>query len=344
MKVLVCGSEGSLMQAVIPKLIAKGHKVYGVDNLSRYGKRGEQRGYDFLCGDLMDPFFVDDAFAQCQPDMVIQAAAKIYGVGGFNAYRADILGDDITLHTNVLKACVTYAVNRVVYISSSMVYETVDGEEIESAVDYCIAPRTDYGLSKFVGERLVKAYNAQYNLQYTIWRPFNIITPHEVVTTEDIGTSHVFADYIKNIVVKKLNPLPIIGEGNQVRCFTWIDDVAEAIAEYSNSPMTVNEVFNLGNLEPISMKELARLIYATNNELNGVTESQPLEFVTIKNYKNDVIRRIPSINRAKVYLGWSATKTTRDSIRECILQLPKEKKEEGGSILKTKLTGLAPLL
>src|SRR5665213_1710879 len=99
-KILVTGSEGSLMQAVIPKLLAQGHTVYGVDSLMRYGERRyiADAKYPFLCGDLVDPFFVDDVFNQAQPDYVIQAAARIYGVGGFNAYRADILGEDVTLH------------------------------------------------------------------------------------------------------------------------------------------------------------------------------------------------------------------------------------------------------
>ena len=125
-KVLVCGSEGSLMQAVIPKLMKNGHQVLGVDNLSRYGRMGINEnalGYEFSRGDLVDRDFVYAVFKQFQPDYVIQAAARIYGVGGFNKYCADILGEDLTLHNNVLKAAVFAKTKRVIYISSSMVYE-----------------------------------------------------------------------------------------------------------------------------------------------------------------------------------------------------------------------------
>ena len=93
MKVLVCGSEGSLMQAVIPKLLRDKHAVYGVDNLCRYGGRlgiaGED--YEFRKADLTDRPSVNALVKSIQPDLIIQAAARIYGVGGFNKYCADIL-------------------------------------------------------------------------------------------------------------------------------------------------------------------------------------------------------------------------------------------------------------
>lgn len=331
-RVLVCGSEGSLMQAVIPKLIANGYKVYGVDNLSRYGKRGEERGYEFLAGDLTDPFFVDDIFAQAQPHYVIQAAAKIYGVGGFNAYRADILADDVILHAMVLKAAHTYNVKRVVYISSSMVYESVEGtnDEHEDVVDEYPAPKTDYGLSKYVGERLSKAYMEQYLVPYTIWRPFNIITPHETVTTKEMGISHVFADFINNIVVKKLNPLPIIGDGHQVRCFTWIDDVAQAIADHSFSDASLNMTFNLGNREPITMRGLAELIHAKAAGIGLDVDSKPLEFKTVLDFPNDVVYRVPETGLASNYLDWNATTSTETSVENClrVLKIPKEESKE----------------
>jgi nucleoside-diphosphate-sugar epimerase len=320
MKILVTGSEGSLMQVVIPKLVAQGHKVIGVDSLMRYGDRpGHARvDYEFVCMDLTRRDEVEGLFENVKPDYVIQAAARIYGVGGFNKYCADILGEDITLHNNVLKAAVKNNVKRVVYISSSMVYENcpqqIDWPVFESMIDRYPAPHTEYGLSKFSGERLSIAFSKQYGVDYTIWRPFNIITPYEKVNNQDLGVSHVFADYIENIVVKKLNPLPIIGDGSQVRCFTWIDEVAEAIANHSFSSETQNEIYNLGNAEPITMKQLAEIIY-TEAGFEG-----ELKFETVANYKNDVMVRIPNVNKAKEFLKWEAKKKVTESIRECLNQ------------------------
>ena len=317
MKILVCGSEGSLMQAVIPKLIAQGHKVVGADSLMRYGVQ-HGKGYWFHQIDLANRNLTDAMIEQEKPDYIIQAAARIYGVGGFNKYCADILGEDITLHNNVLKAAVKNNVKRVIYISSSMVYENCPqdmGEPVfEAMVDRFPAPYTEYGLSKFTGERLSIAFAKQYGLDYTIWRPFNIITPHEKVNNQDLGVSHVFADFIENIVVKKMNPLPIIGDGSQVRCFTWIDEVAEAIAAHSFRDATKNEIYNLGNPEPITMKQLAEIIYKEAG-LDG-----ELKFETVANYKNDVMVRIPNVNKAKQFLNWEAKKKVTESIRECLTQ------------------------
>jgi nucleoside-diphosphate-sugar epimerase len=317
-RILVCGSEGSLMSSVVNHLPENDY-VYGVDNLMRYGRRSDRisRPYIFENVDLTNSTHVDWLFEKAKPDVVIQGAARIYGVGGFNAYCADILSEDVTIHRNVLRHAVKYGTKRVVYISSSMVYETVHDEEEEYVVDHCVTPYTDYGLSKLMGERLSKAYQKQYGLEYTIWRPFNIITPFEKADVE-LGYSHVFADFINNIVVNKLNPLPIIGDGEQIRCFTWITDVASMIARELSSVETLNATYNLGNPEPVTMKALANLIYKKAGDLGLIDASKPLEFETAKAYAHDVRVRIPDVRLAESVLGWKPTKKVADSVEECL--------------------------
>ena len=205
-----------------------------------------------------------------------------------------------------------YGVKKVTYISSSMVYErcTNHPSKEEDAFNSLI-PSTDYGMSKLVGEKLCIAFARQYGLKYTIWRPFNIITPHEVAEKEQ-GLSHVFADFIQNLLIEKKNPLPIFGDGEQIRCFTWIGDIANAIGKYSFLDKTDNEIYNLGNPEPISMKDLARLIHQGKEEL---------KFKTIKEYNDDVIIRIPDITKASNDLNFTPTKKVKDSIKTCMEQI-----------------------
>lgn len=322
-KVLVCGSEGSLMQAVIPMLTAAGHEVVGVDNLVRYGERLGHANvdYKFFYGDLVDREFVLKLFKEVRPDYVIQAAARIYGIRGFNEHCADILGENTSLHTNVLHASVINKVKRVVYISSSMVYEScpnsVENPLTEEAPEHNIMPITSYGQSKYIGEKLSEAYLQQYGLEYVIWRPFNIITPYEKSEYDDIGFSHVFSDYIKNIIFEKKNPLPIIGDGSQVRCFTWIDDVAKAIVDFSFIDKTKNQIFNLSNPEPICMTDLARLIHKKAVEARLLPEGV-LQFETVIEFPNDVMVRIPSNAKAKEVLGWETNHKVSESIDKCI--------------------------
>ena len=295
------------MQFVIPHLIRCGHEVIGVDNFARYGVIERERNYTFVQGDLTDMAFVDQIMEDI--DGVVQAAALIYGVGGFHKYPADILSKDVVLHQNILWAMKKHNVEKVAYISSSMVYERCqEHPSREEHVMESLIPSTDYGLSKLVGERLCMAFHQQFGIKYVIWRPFNIITPYESAEKEQ-GMSHVFADFINNIVVKKMNPLPIIGSGEQVRCFTWIDDVAKLIGEFSFDEKTDNQEYNIGNPEPITMKELALLMHEG---------PEPLEFETVREYADDVMVRIPDVTKAIEQLGFEPSVKVKESVDICL--------------------------
>jgi nucleoside-diphosphate-sugar epimerase len=326
MKLLVTGSEGSLMQWVIPRLLEQGHEVRGADNFVRYGHIQRDRDYEFVEANLTDAAAVDRVMDGIEG--VLQGAALIFGVGGFHKHCADILADDIAIQRNVLRACVAHRVAKIAYVSSSMVFERVDEHPShEDTVFKALIPATDYGLSKVVGERLCMAFHTQYGLDYTIWRPFNIITPFET-GDEEIGVSHVFADFIENIVVRRLNPLPIIGDGQQVRCFTWIGDVADAVAGHSFTTATSGAAFNLGNAEPLTMIDLARRIHATAIDLGLLPPaSADLRFETTKTFAADVRKRIPDVSRARDRLGWEATVGIDEAVRRCLEQVQARQRE-----------------
>lgn len=319
MKIVVTGSEGSLMQAVIPKLLQNGHSVLGIDNLYRYGVQSKGAGvdYEFFNQDLIDR----DAVIKLtkHADAVLHGAAKLYGVLGLLHYRADILADDSAIVGNVLRACVENQIPRMVFMSSSMVYDScvqdVNVPLVETMTDSCPLPKTDYGLGKLVSERMCEAFRQQYGVDYTIWRPFNIVSPHEQSMTE-IGFSHVLPDFVNHIVIKKLNPLPIIGNGEQIRCFTWIDDVAEIIADHSFSPASCNQIFNVCNVEPTTMKTAARIIYES-----AIGNPDQLQFSSSKDYVHDVKIRIPSVQKLQSLLGPFEFVNTKESIRRCIQHL-----------------------
>lgn len=318
MKVLVTGSEGSLMQYVIPRLMKRGYGVVGVDYQAPATHNGSSDVfYPLIVSDLTNKDEVDEIFENEKPDYVIQAAAQIYGVNGFNRKGADILSKDVILHANIMDASVRNNVKRVVYISSSMVYESIpSGDLTEDLPDKFPAPRTGYGLSKYVGEKLCKEYHQQYNLPYTIWRPFNIITPYEEVRGP-IGYSHVFADFIQEIVKNGETELPIVGDGNQVRSFTWIGDVADAIAEFSFREESECFIGNIANEEPVTMRELAQRIYDEFCWVRKI-EPTPLVFIETQAPAADVKTRIPSNKKVYDKFGWEPKVNLDESIRECV--------------------------
>jgi nucleoside-diphosphate-sugar epimerase len=306
------------MQWVIPKLIADGHEVTGVDNFFRYGRYKRERNYEFVEGDLTNENLVRDLLND--KDIVIQAAARIFGVKGFHKYPADILNRDVVLHQHIMWHAKEQLTRKIIYISSSMVYERCETvPSYEEEVDEQRVPYTDYGLSKLVGERLCRAFKQQYDLDYTIWRPFNIITPLEEAEEEQ-GIAHVFADFIQRLLVERKNPLPILGDGEQVRCFTWIDDVASAIADYLEDPRTSGEAFNLGNPHPTTIKDLAQKIFDLGRKRGFDIPGQELEFDHIPIYRDDVRVRIPAIEKARLVLGWEPTVTLDEALDMCIAQ------------------------
>jgi UDP-glucose 4-epimerase len=316
MKILVTGSEGSLMRWVIPHLLEEGHEVVGVDDFSRYGQVDRKRDYKFFARDLTEQAAVKEV---CQGvDAIIQAAAQIFGVKGFHKFPADILSKDVLLHQNLLWEAVGRGMKRMVYISSSMVYERAkQGPLHEEDSSEMKIPLTDYGLSKLVGERLCQAFKQQYGLDYTIWRPFNIITPYEKAE-EESGISHVFADFIRKIVINKQNPMEILGDGEQIRCFVWVDDVARAIAKYSFLEITKGEVFNLGNPEPVTMKELAQKLFEKAKQKGVIESAAKLKFAHQPIYDDDVRTRIPSIEKTQSKLHWKPTVTLDEALDRCI--------------------------
>lgn len=319
MRVLVTGSEGSLMQWVIKHLFENDHDVVGVDNYSRYEEYDHTRvvdpdEYEFHQVDLTDPAETEEIVSTA--DVVINAAALIYGVKGFHEYPADILSNDVTIHRNILQAANEHDLDRVAYISSSMVYEQDEPPHEEDDVWTSRVPATDYGLSKVVGERYSMAFADQYDLNYTIWRPFNIITPYER-SEDEPGMSHVFADFIRKILVEQQNPMEIFGDGEQIRCFTWIDEVAAALATHTFADETRNEAYNLANPEPVTMKGLARRIFAAGKE-RGLVDGDTLTFDHQPIYNDDVKKRVPSIEKAQRDFGWDPETKLDDSLEICI--------------------------
>lgn len=304
------------MQAVIPLLLEAGWEVTGVDNERRHGKADRKRNYRYYSEDLVSPSVARQLSEQ--QHMVLQAAATIYGVGGFHRYPASILSNDLALHGNLLRSAVAAGVSRFVYISSSMVYERCSHAPSPED-DPCLTdrlPSTDYGLSKLVGERMCRAFSQEFGLTYTVWRPFNILTPFEEAS-QDRGVSHVFADFKRRIVDERQAELELIGDGMQVRCFTWIQDVASAIAEHSFSPLTADNTFNLGNPRPVTMRELAQLMFERARDRRMFGRDTSLTFKPGPTFEDDVLYRMPSVDRAKALLGWEPSLSLEAALDKC---------------------------
>ena len=313
MKVLVTGSEGSLAQIVIPYLLKSRHDVLGLDNFSRHGTIERKRDYKFEFTDLCDTQSVKNIFSKQRFDIVFHLAALVYGVVGFHEKPADIIADNNLATINLLKLG-RDKIDKFVYLSSSMVYESCPSlPHKEEDADLSAVMKTSYGLSKYIGERVVRSFSEQYGVKYVIWRPFNIITPFE--TPEEEGYSHVFTDMVDKILVQKQNPVGILGDGEQVRCFTNIYDVGEALAMFSMDKKAENNIFNIGNPEPVTVKELARKIVEIAREYFLLPKDYSIRFTSRPVYEDDVKKRIPDVSKIKKAFGWEARIKLDESLR-----------------------------
>jgi UDP-glucose 4-epimerase len=314
MNILITGSEGSLAQIVIPYLLKSGHNILGVDNFSRYGKIDRKRSYDFICADLSDTKVIQSIFKKNEFDVAFHFAALVYGVVGFHKKPADTIADNNLITINLLK----YGhekIKKFIYLSSSMVYEkSFKWPHIEEDTITTPVMSTAYGLSKYIGERVIQSYEEQYGIKFVIWRPFNIITPFE--TPEEEGFSHVFSDMIDKIINKQQYPLNIFGDGKQIRCFTNIYDVAEVIAKYSLEKKTDNQIINIGNPEPITVSELAQKVVHFGKQFGILDNAYKLKFNYQPIYDDDVKKRIPDVNKLKKMFGWNAKIKIDESLKE----------------------------
>lgn len=307
--ILITGSEGSLAQWMIQHHLFN-EDIVGIDNHQRYGETSRKRNYAFLPVDLRDTAALDLVFRNHKISFVFHCAAAIYGVGGFHKYSADILANNVITTANITEACVRHHVPKIAYISSSMVYERATEFPLTEGMTLDIAaPTTGYGFSKLAGERIIQQYHQQHGIDYVIWRPFNIVTPHEV-SDDEPGIAHVMADLITK-TRQGQTPLEIFGNGEQIRCFTWIDSVSEFIAAWSRSHVTDNQIYNIGSETPTRILDLAQMIH------QRLRPGIPFEWQSVATYSDDVKNRVPDCSQARS-LGWRHDKTIEELVDLCI--------------------------
>jgi nucleoside-diphosphate-sugar epimerase len=290
------------------------YNVVGVDNCFRYGKLNKHRSYAFEEGDLCNREWIDSIIVKHQPQYILHCAAHIYGIIGFQKYSADIITNNLISTANLADVAVKRNVEKIAYISSSMVYENANTFPLKETFTESIPmPNTGYGVSKLVGEKILQAYHQQYGLKYVVWRPFNIVTPYERSDREP-GIAHVFADFIQKIIIDSQCEIEIFGNGSQTRCFTWIDDMAKIIAAKSFDSITDNEIYNLGSESPTRIIELAEKIFKKSKR----TDLFNPKFVKID--YDDVKNRVPDSSKAKS-IGFCNTKTLDQMIDCCINEI-----------------------
>jgi nucleoside-diphosphate-sugar epimerase len=316
-KILVTGSAGFIGGYLVEELLSRGYSVVGVDNFSKYGEvrksYDDHPHYRLVEGDARDTDLMTSLLTDC--DHFVAGAAMIGGISYFHAYAYDLLATNERIIAASCDAALAAhragRLKKVTYLSSSMVFESAqswpsyEGQERE-----CPPPLSSYGFQKLAVEYFARAAYDQYKLPFTIVRPFNCVGIGESRALGDeeimsgnvkLAMSHVVPDLVQK-VLKGQDPLHILGDGSQVRHYTYGADLARGIADAIEHPDALNEDFNLSTAESTTVLELATLIW---QKIKGA--DAPLRVVHDEPFEYDVQRRVPSTDKAKRILGFEAT-------------------------------------
>jgi UDP-glucose 4-epimerase len=328
MKVLITGAAGFICGYLVEELLAAGHEVVGLDNFSKYGRVAKSYdgdpGYRLVEGDAKDVGLLTELASDC--DQVVAAAAMIGGISYFHEFAYDLLAENERILAATFDAAIaahrTGRLARIVVLSSSMVFESTDqfptpeGAQLTSP-----PPVSTYGFQKLASEYFARGAHEQYALPYTILRPFNCVGIGERRAIRDtdvmsgnvkLALSHVVPDLVLK-VLKGQDPLHLLGEGNQVRHYTYGGDLAHGIRLAMESPQALNDDFNLSTAASTTVLELAETIW---RKVNG--PDQPFHFVTDAPFEHDVQRRIPDVTKARRVLGFEAQTTLSEMLDEVI--------------------------
>jgi UDP-glucose 4-epimerase len=316
-KVLVTGSAGFIGGYVVEELLANGHRVVGLDNYSKYGR--VSRGFDnhpryhFVEGDARDVDLLTKLLHDC--DHFVAGAAMIGGISYFHSYAYDLLATNERIIAASCDAAIEAHRNgrlsKITYLSSSMVFESTGHWPSKEGDERRIPPPlSSYGLQKLAVEYYARAAWDQYRLPYTIVRPFNCVGIGEGRALGEaevlsgnvrLAMSHVVPDLVQK-VLKGQDPLHILGDGQQVRHYTYGGDLARGIVLAMTHQAAANEDFNLSTAESTTVLELAELIW---RKIKG--PDVPFRYVSDEPFEYDVQKRVPDVSKARELLGFHAT-------------------------------------
>jgi nucleoside-diphosphate-sugar epimerase len=327
-KIIVTGSAGFINGYLIQDLLDNGHEVVGLDNFSKYGR--SEKSYDrhpcyrLVEGDAKNAGLLKELLADC--DQFVAAAAMIGGISYFHEFAYDLMAENERITAAAFDAAIdaykNHRLQKITVLSSSMVYEsTSEYPTPEFAEQRCPPPRSTYGFQKLATEYFVKGAWEQYHLPYTIARPFNCVGIGEKRALRDVDVysgnvklamSHVVPDLVQK-VLKGQDPLHILGEGNQVRHYTYGGDLARGIRLCIEHPNALNQDFNLSTAVRTTVLELAKAIWEKVHH-----GTKPFRCVHDPAYEYDVQERSPSVDKAERLLGFRADTSLSDILDEVI--------------------------
>lgn len=300
MRALITGGAGFIGSHLAESLLAQGHHVVALDNLST-GRMANihhllnQPNFQFVRETITHEMVMDRLVSECEVVFHLAAAVGVELIVKDPVWtiETNLLGTEM-----VLKLARRYG-RKVILASTSEVYGKSADLPFREDADRVMGPTTkhrwSYAESKAIDEFLGLAYHRQFDVPVVICRFFNTVGPRQ---TGSYGM--VIPRMVERALAGK--PITVYGDGTQSRCFCNVRDTLRAVMALTFEPKAVGEIFNIGSQEEVSIRTLAERVQARTGSTSEIV-LVPYEQAYEKGFE-DMHRRIPSIEKIQQWVGW----------------------------------------
>lgn len=312
--VLITGGAGFIGSHLTRELLARGHHVHCLDNLSTGSIRNldphrEHPRFSYTIGSVMEERLVRELVDRAEHVYHLAAAVGVRLIveDPVGTMETNLKGTEIVLEAARRKS------KRVLITSTSEVYGKSEHVPFREHHDLLIGPpnkaRWSYACSKAMDEFFAFAHARHFKLPVVIVRLFNTVGP---------GQTGRYGMVIPNLVSQALSgkDLTVFGDGQQSRCFCHVHDTVKALIELMDCDQALNEVVNVGNDHEISINELAELIIARSESSSSI-QLIPYEQAYGEGFE-DMRRRIPCLEKLQSLIGWRP-RTSIESILDDVI-------------------------
>jgi UDP-glucose 4-epimerase len=315
MRALITGGAGFIGSHLSEALVARGDEVLILDDLST----GSIENIAHLKGRPGFEYFIDTVENEPLLAELIDRSDVVFHLAAAVGVKLIVEQPVYTIETNVhgTEVVLKHANKKkklVVIASTSEVYGKSEDVPFREDADLVLGPtpkhRWAYACSKAIDEFLALAYWKERKLPVIIVRFFNTVGPRQ---------SGQYGMVIPNFVRQALagEPITVFGDGTQSRAFTHVSDVVDALLKLVAEPRAVGEVFNIGNMEEISIRALAERVKVLSGSRSTI-KLIPYDEAYESGFE-DMPRRVPDLGKINALIGYE-TKNTLDDIQTQVIE------------------------